>query len=193
MKKWFIHYIHALLLLKTWIKWLTAATLPLVGQCTAVLAVENSNSSPSGVTAASAPPVGISMPCSVLPLCPLNWLTSPTVTVFLPLTGISASFSLMTGHCLTASFMPWTVLFPKCFTSRTSPWISLPVLSWYSIPLEGIWSGIHISTALFLKAGTVTMVSGAISIISITLTCAMLSVPPCLMKWRQKSVLPLKK
>lgn len=112
MKKWFIHYIHALLLLKTWIKWSTAATLPLAGQCTAVLTVESSNSFPSGATAASAPPAGISMPCSVLPLCPLNWSTSPTATVFLPLTGISASFSLMTGHCLTASFMPWTVLFP---------------------------------------------------------------------------------
>ena len=48
-----------------------------------------------------------------------------------------------------------------------------------------------ISIVSFLKAGTAATVSGAMSVISTTPISATLSVPPFLMRWRQRSALPL--
>ncbi len=94
---------------------MAVATLLSAGQCMDAPAAENLNLSLSDAIAVSALPAAINMPWNALPLCPLSWQIPITATVFLPLTKTYESFSLMTEHCLTVSFMPWTVLFPKCF------------------------------------------------------------------------------
>ena len=101
---------------------------------------------------------------------------SDTVIAFLPLMRPSVIFSCKIALSLTVSF----ILSPALSFVYSLKWTNtktLPlVLSWSCILSAGILNGILISIVSSLKAITVMMLSGVMSLISTILSFAMLSV-----------------
>ena len=113
---------------------------------------------------------------NVLPLCLLNSFMSDTATVFLPSMNPSVISFCRIVLSLIVSFILSPVSSFVCFLK----WINIKtlplVLSWSYILSAEISNGILISIVSSLKAVTVMMLSGVMSLISTILSFAMLSV-----------------
>lgn len=84
----------------------------------------------------------------------------------------------------TSLFLAVNSVVSRIFFKQNKSLLSLQALSWCFTLSAEIWSGIHTSTASFLKVLTVIIVSSAISVTSTILTFVMLPYRPPQWNWK---------